>query len=141
VDEEEAYERIRSVSVRAGHGWFLAPNDLNVFGVRSPSQADAFNDRIGIARIDGRGHRRCAWWVATTDPGAAPVAQPKRKDGTACLVDKLHPRIWQLGFHRGRYQALTQRRAQIFHILFVHRQIGMPRDSELRKLTDLSAWE
>lgn len=86
------------------------PYDLNLFGIRSPNRtADTFDDQIGCAyRETTGGHWIVEYWQGTTDPGAYWLREPMNVDGTAILVPGQYRSAWQIGLHRGSYEALVQ---------------------------------
>jgi len=86
------------------------PWRLWLFGVRNPTRsAGLFDDALGACWTEGDGLWRCEWWPGTTDPGVEWLEQPGRAAGTAVLVAGQYLDSWELGLHRGSYEALRQR--------------------------------
>ncbi len=84
--------------------------NLNLFGIRSKHRgAGRFDDLLGCAyRVDGSWFVR--YWPATTDPSKFWLekggASPK---GCAILVgDKQYRGAYEIGLHKGQYEALVQ---------------------------------
>lgn len=84
--------------------------DLNIFGIRSANTAaGAFDDWLGVFWMnwdtDG-------WefhiWRATTDPGTYYLDQPLNVTGTAIMVEGHYPASYEIGLHKGKYEALVQ---------------------------------
>lgn len=83
--------------------------NLNLIGVRGDElKANAFDDiLLNIYKVRGE-------WVfdefpITTDAGTYYLKKPMRTSGTALVVPNQYRGLWQLGRHRGLYEALVQR--------------------------------
>ena len=94
-----------------GHKVFDDPKrdyDLNIFGIRnSNGETNAFDDLIGMFYMwDGtwRGH----FWAGTVDPGLYWLENPSNLKGTAVLCPGQYRGVYEIGKHRGQYDALTQ---------------------------------
>ena len=89
------------------------PYDLNIFGIRKRNGVpNVFDDLIGCAyRWDGSW--RVHYWNATTDPGQYWLENPANVKGTAILCPGQYRGVWEVGKHRGRYDALIQRGAEV----------------------------
>ncbi len=86
--------------------------DLNIFGVRTASSMPGvFDDWMGAFWMnwdtDGWEYHI---WSATTDPGLYWLQNPMNVKGTAILVPDQYRSAYQLGLHRGKYEALVQSR-------------------------------
>ena len=84
--------------------------DLNLFGVRTANiTAGAFDDWLGVFWMNWDTD---AWefhiWRATTDPGTFYLNTPLNVSGTAIMVEGQYPSSYQLGLHKGKYEALVQ---------------------------------
>jgi hypothetical protein len=103
----ESYALLASTWAALGFPWWEAPNDLNMFGVRAPSDVpDRWDDVIGVAWHDGT--RPCVErWVATTDPGRHYLQAPLHEAGTIVVEPGYHRGLWAPGKHTG-YPALVQ---------------------------------
>jgi len=88
--------------------WYEGEMNLNLFGIRkAETRAGKFDDVIGCAWQE-RGVWHLEEWPATTDPGAYYLEHPLNVDGAAILARGHHPGAWQIGRHRGKYEALVQ---------------------------------
>lgn len=82
---------------------------LWLFGIRSPNrQAGMFDDTLGVCWTEGDGFWRCEYWPGTTDPGVVWLENPGKEAGTAILKEGQYIDCWQIGLHRGEYEALKQ---------------------------------
>jgi len=94
-----------------GYAVFSNPKydyDLNIFGIRNKqNETNVFNDVVGVFYLwDGcwRGH----YWSATVDPGQYWLENPMNVKGTAVLCPGQYRGVYEIGKHRGQYDALTQ---------------------------------
>ena len=95
---------------RLQHPVALREWDLNLVGVRhSDRDSNHFNDALAVMWW-ANAHINLVVFPCTTDPGAYWREHPMNPNGTAILVPGFYPGLWQLGLHRGRYEALVQRR-------------------------------
>ncbi|MEW6427309.1 MAG: hypothetical protein AB1568_04660 [Thermodesulfobacteriota bacterium] len=82
--------------------------NLNLVGIRAmDGRPDRFDDLLAVF------HRRGAAWcgeimACTTDPGLYWLNNPEHIDGTAILKPGQYRGAFRLGYHRGKYEALTQ---------------------------------
>lgn len=81
--------------------------DLNLFGVRTADTiAGAFDDWMGAFWMNWDTD---AWefhiWQATTDPGIYYLDQPLNVIGTAIMVEGQYPSSYEIGLHKGKYEA------------------------------------
>jgi lysozyme len=84
--------------------------DLNLFGIRTAeTAAGAFDDWLGIFWMNWD---KDAWeyhvWPATTDPGIYYLHQPLNVSGTAIMAEGQYPSSYEIGLHKGKYEALVQ---------------------------------
>ena len=94
---------------RLQHPSALREWDLNLVGVRhSDRDSNHFNDALAVMWW-ANAHINLVVFLCTTDPGAYWREHPMNPKGTAILVPGFYPGLWQLGLHRGRYEALVQR--------------------------------
>ncbi len=83
--------------------------DLNLVGIRhSNRDSNYFNDALAVLWW-ANAHLNLVTFRCTTDPGAYWRQHPMNPKGTAILMPGFYPGLWQLGLHRGRYEALVQR--------------------------------
>ena len=86
---------------------------INLVGVRAGDgsarerDANTFNDTL-CAIWHQRGSRNLVTVACTTDPGSYWRRHPMNPRGTARLLPGHHRRLWRLGRHRDRYEALVQ---------------------------------
>ena len=82
--------------------------DLNIFGVRTEDRAaNTFNDWVGVMYLQ-HGVWNLFAFPATTDPGLYWRQHPMNVKGTAMLKPGQYRSAWELGYHQGKYEALTQ---------------------------------
>jgi hypothetical protein len=91
---------------------YTRPYELNIVGVRSDSTVpNRFDDTIHVFyKNDKNGwvYFNCA---VTTDPGTYWLRNPLQQQGTAILKAGQYRDAYQIGLHRGKYEALVQRKA------------------------------
>ena len=85
------------------------PLNLNYVGIRDTSGVNKFND-LFVLFWKYRGRWSSFWRPGTTDPGTYWLKKPINVDGTAVLKEGQYRGAWQLGRHRGEYNALVQRK-------------------------------
>jgi hypothetical protein len=108
VTPPELHALVRRTWLALGWPWWSAPHDLNVFGVRAPSDVpDRWDDVIGVAYTDAAGAPHVERWVATTDPGRHYLLSPLHPLGTLLVEPGYHRGLWAPGLHTG-YPALVQ---------------------------------
>lgn len=84
------------------------PYQMNIFGVRnSNSQANSFDDLVGIIYRDEKGNWQIRQYSATTDPGTYYREKPMNVNGTAMIVPMQHKNCYKLGTHKD-YKAIQQ---------------------------------
>lgn len=97
-------ERVASMGFKV----FDGEMNVNIVGVRSVSrESNSFDDRLHLC------YQTADQWTEhvypiTTDPGAYWLKNPMRVEGTAILVPGQYRGAYQLGKHRGQYDALVQ---------------------------------
>lgn len=132
----ELIDDLRREYDRLGYRFFEGEEyDLNLFGVRHPDYENLFNDLLGCAwRADGKWHLRL--WPGTTDPGGYYLRRPAHSGGTAILVPGQYRGVWQLGMHKGQYEALFQSGAEVK----VYRDADRDQVLDLSKATIDEGW-
>lgn len=110
MDAARADTLLRAECTRLGHAfWGTKDYDLLLFGIRAAGTAsDTFDDAIGCRYFEG-GVLRVEVWKATTDPGRPGLLTPSRPQGCAVLPDGQYRGLWEVGLHKGKYEALLQR--------------------------------
>lgn len=89
---------------------FSRPYELNIVGVRSPETTpNRFDDAIHVFFKDESGLWNYHVNKATTDPGTYWLRNPMQPQGTAILAEGQYLNAYQIGMHRGKYEALVQR--------------------------------
>ena len=79
--------------------FYTGPYNLNIFGIRNADRKiGQFNDVIGIAYEDNKGHQ-VFLAQATTDPGKYYAENPSNQKGVAILVPGQYRGAYVLGTH------------------------------------------
>jgi hypothetical protein len=86
------------------------PNKLNIIGVRNSSATnqDKFDDLLAYFIYDDKGNLRGKVVPGTTDPSTSFLKSPINIKGAAVLKSGQYKDAYQLGLHRGKYEALVQ---------------------------------
>lgn len=109
IQQDFTIQLLRKAYADKGYKFFENGDfNLNIFGVRNSSRtSNTFNDFIGVVYKE-----KNEWivqvWPATTDAGTHWLVRPMNVKGTALLVPGQYMQCWQLGKHRGEYEALVQ---------------------------------
>ncbi len=92
----------------AGYPVFYGDYNLNLIGLRSSMRdSNAFNDRLFVFYdLHDRAMMHC--FDITTDPGTFYREHPINVDGTAVVAPGHYSKCWEIGKHRGLYDALVQ---------------------------------
>jgi hypothetical protein len=102
---------IETLKKLLGDNYKSRPGELNLIGVRNTAdaQSNKFNDMIIAIWVDEQTDReRILVCDATTDPGVYYRENPLNLEGTGILPAGFYPKLWQLGRHQGKYDALVQ---------------------------------
>lgn len=95
------------------HGYVLFDKgdyNLNLIGVRrSNNVANEFDDFF-VTLYKVKGAWRYNWYYATTDAGKFYLENPIVKQGCALLKEGQYRGAYQIGMHKGQYEALVQRK-------------------------------
>lgn len=109
----ETYD-FKSLFYKKGYAWFeKGVYNLNIIGVRANANrtvTNKFDDLLIVDYNTNVGHKRVMYNI-TTEPGTNYMKNPCNKDGAAILVPGQYRGCWKLGLHRGKYKALTQKKA------------------------------
>lgn len=102
------------IQVMARKGYAVFENDskplnLNYVGIRDLASVNTFND-IFVMFWKYKGQWSYFCWFGTTDPGIYWLHNPMNTHGTAILKENQYRGTWKLGKHRGKYDALVQRK-------------------------------
>jgi len=103
------FDEIRAAYQNAMYAFFEGDDyDLNIGGIRSNDlTADTFNDLFFVV-WKAAGDWNMIQTPCTTDPGVYYRQNPLNVRGTAIMRPGQYRSAYQLGFHRGKYRALTQ---------------------------------
>lgn len=102
--------KIRSIARSKGYKIFDRPYELNIWGFRSKqTRANSFDDEIHVFYKTRFLNWEYHVFPATTDPGTFWLHSPMHPQGTAILKAGQYIDAYELGLHRGKYIALTQR--------------------------------
>jgi len=88
------------------------PNKLNIIGVRNSkaTSQDKFDDLIAYFTYDANGNLVGKVVSGTTDPSTYFLKSPINAKGAAILKSGQYKDAYQIGLHRGKYEALVQRK-------------------------------
>jgi hypothetical protein len=91
--------------------------NLNIVGIRAnETRAGSFDDMITVTyRHTKNGPWFTEYFTATTDPSAYWLHNPMAFEGTAILAEGQYLGAFELGKHRGQYEALTQAKPVTVH--------------------------
>jgi hypothetical protein len=86
------------------------PNKLNIIGVRNSkaTSQDKFDDLLAYFTYDANGNLVGKVVPATTDPSTYFLRSPINAKGAAILKSGQYKDAYQIGLHRGKYEALVQ---------------------------------
>jgi hypothetical protein len=86
------------------------PNKLNLIGVRNSNATsqDKFDDLLAYFTYDANGNLVGKVVPATTDPSTYFLKSPINAKGAAILKSGQYKDAYQIGLHRGKYEALVQ---------------------------------
>ena len=92
-----------------GYKTFHGLYDLNIIGIRTADDdSNTFNDWLTVSHQRNDGTLAFYAFQATTDPGTYWREHPQNVKGTAKVCHGQYRGLWELGKHRGKYEALTQ---------------------------------
>ena len=103
------YRSIKDLYLTYGYEFYTRDLDINLFGIRDPSNIDTFNDVIGICYLENN-IPVIKKYKASTDPGKYYLLNPLSSKGTAILVPGQYINVFTIGKHKGSYEALVQNR-------------------------------
>lgn len=97
-----------------GHRWFEKGDlNLNIIGIRTPGvEVNKFDDFLTLScKVEGEWTTQV--WPATTDPGLPWLKNPiSERKGVAALAPGQYP-VYAVSYHRGKYEAVCQRRGPV----------------------------
>ena len=89
---------------------YTNPNELNIVGIRSNNvNANSFDDLLYVFWKNENGTFEGKKYIITTDPGTYWLKKPMNVSGTAILKEGQYINAYQIGKHKGEYDALTQK--------------------------------
>lgn len=82
--------------------------NINLVGIRHSSNVpNSFNDLMCVFwKFNGGWTFRT--FPCTTDPGLHPIQDPQNPKGTAIVKEGHYEDVWDIGLHKGKYEALKQ---------------------------------
>ncbi len=90
---------------------YTRPYELNIVGIRKDSTTpNSFDDTLIVFFKDDKGNTQGKKYEITTDPGTYWLKNPMNVDGTAILKGGQYVKAYQIGKHKGKYDALTQKK-------------------------------
>lgn len=98
---------------KLGYAYFTkGMYNLNIIGIRTKgnSVTNCFDDYIVVIYKTPQGTWSRKIYSATTDPGLVLMKKPSNPKGTAILVPGQYRGAWVIAKHRGKYDALCQRK-------------------------------
>jgi hypothetical protein len=95
---------------KLGYAIDKRPNKLNLIGVRNSNATsqDKFDDSLAYFTYDANGNLVGKVVPATTDPSTYFLKSPINAKGAAILKSGQYKDAYQIGLHRGKYEALVQ---------------------------------
>lgn len=101
---------------KKGYAFFTnGKYNLNIIGVRNLLQGDKQNNDFNDVLVCIYKDQNDTWikqiWECTTDPGLKSLKQFENSKGCAILVPNQYRGAYQIGLHKGQYEALVQRKA------------------------------
>lgn len=109
IAEIKNIRALLSILNKNGYVVYTKPYQLNIVGVRSNStDANKFDDLLYAFWKDEKGNWVGKFYTITTDPGTYWLKNPSQKLGTAILAQGQYVDSWELGKHKGKYEALVQ---------------------------------
>jgi len=105
------YRKITSIEALIDYMNFKKYNvddDINIVNIRSNiTKAGDFDD-LQILFYKDKDKWYFIKFEVTTDPGIYYLINPMRKSGAAIVLEGQYWRVWKIGLHRGKYEALVQ---------------------------------
>jgi hypothetical protein len=103
-----SYIELKNRFIKFNLGWY----PFHLIGIRSAADApNSFDDKFYIVHDKSVTEFSC-----TTNPGISWLTKVLNPKGAAVLkADKQYINCWQIGKHRGRYEALVQTRPVTVH--------------------------
>lgn len=112
--DQAIIDLIKKEFKRLGYVFFeddRRPYNVNIIGLRKLPKTDwnAFDDTIMIVCKDDYKAWRIYSFPITTMPGTSVLENPQNTKGTAILKSGQYRGMWEIGKHKGEYDALRQK--------------------------------
>ena len=102
---------IQNTMLAKAYKIYTRPFEVNIVGVRANSTVpNSFDDTINVFYKNNSGDWQYHKFAATTDPGTFWLRNLMNPQGTAIVKQGQYIGSHGIGIHRGKYQALTQKR-------------------------------
>jgi hypothetical protein len=103
--------KVKSILRRKGFRLYTRPYELNIVGIRSKNtRSNRFDDEIHVFYKTSPFKWMYHVYKATTDPGTYWLQNPMEPQGTAILAEGQYVEAYEIGLHRGLYEALVQKK-------------------------------
>jgi hypothetical protein len=103
--------KVKSILRRKGYRLYTRPFELNIVGIRSKStRSNRFDDEIHVFYKTSPLQWIYHVYKATTDPGTYWLENPMEPQGTAILAEGQYVDTYEIGLHRGLYDALVEKK-------------------------------
>lgn len=101
---------IKEVYNNKGFPYWTGPNNVNIGAIRSDdTKVNEFNDILFFTYEDDFGRENLITHKGTTKPGLYWLKNKLgNMNGTAILKEGYYSQCWELGLHKGQYEALIQ---------------------------------
>lgn len=109
--KNKTIDQIKKMFTDKGYRFFEKGDlNLNIFSVRSKDRkSNKFDDMLyTVFKVSGEW--KIISWPVTTDPGLYYRENPANVEGVAILAPGQYSGSHQIGLHRGKYEALVQRK-------------------------------
>ena len=102
-------ENLEKLINKKGYKWYQ--NELNIIGIRNSVPDDDVTNKFDdwIVVVYRKNNKwSCEIFPATTDPGMKSVVEYSNPKGVARLIPNQYVHCWEIGLHKGKYEALRQ---------------------------------
>ena len=103
----------KKIFARKGYAFFTKGEyNLNIIGVRHKGSkiTNCFDDYIVVIYNTGNEQNVRRVFACTTLPGKKAMEHPVNVVGTAILKEGQYRGAWKIGYHKGKYKALCQKK-------------------------------
>ena len=103
--------KLRAILRHKNYKLYTRPYELNIVGMRGDSIIpNRFDDEMHVFYKTDKDQWNYHVFKCTTDPGTYWLQNPMQPQGTGILAQGQYIDTYQLGLHRGEYEALVQRK-------------------------------